>query len=316
MPDATNDGNQATLKTWLKRGLMAAAAWKLFAPEVVPRFPSPQQPPLELPGRTVFVNGVELFVRETGPVDGPVMVLVHGWGDDSMVTFPRIAALLNDTFRIVMVDNRNNGKSDHVRGGYSVEDVANELNGVLDQLDITDATVFGFSMGGMTVQVLARTHPERVARVALSGTCAANRPLAVMPDALVRIGVGLLRAADRVAGAEISWLRTRYLLSVGAVAPSEARWAYATFHGRDTDLYWASADAIAEFDSRPWVGGLSMPSMVIITTQDQLMLPASQQELADLLPNPVVHLVAGRHEAPLTHADAYARHLRAFAMGD
>lgn len=301
------------MNVWLKRGLLAAAAWKLLAPEVVPEFPGDQEPPLELPGRTIYVDGIELFVREAGPDDAPTIVMVHGWGDESLVVFPRIVPLLADDFHLVLVDNRNNGKSDHVRGTYSIADVATELDGVLDHLDVTDATVFGFSMGGLIAQELARSHRHRVARLALSGTAAAVPPLATLPMPVAQAGIAVVRALDRLSRSELSWLRTRYLLQVGAVAPEHAAWAYAAYQNRDPELYWASADAIANFDSRGWVGDLEMPTMVMVTTRDQLMAPWAQRDLVARLADPVVHEVDGRHEAPLTHAAGYARHLRAFA---
>lgn len=301
------------MNTWLRRGLVAAAAWKLFAPEVVPDFPGPQEPPLMLPGRTLYAGGIELFVREAGPPDAPTIVMVHGWGDESLVVFPRIVPLLEQDFRIVLVDNRNNGKSDHVRGSYSIADVAAELDGVLDQLEVTDATVFGFSMGGLIAQELARSHPRRVARLALSGTAAAVPPLATVPAPVAQAGIALVRAVDRLSRSELSWVRTRYLVAVGAVAPEHAAWAYAAYQNRDPELYWASAEAIANFDSRPWIGDLDLPTMVVVTALDQLMAPRAQRDLVARLADPLVHEVAGRHEAPLTHAADYARWLRAFA---
>ena len=301
------------MNVWLKRGLVAAAAWKLLAPEVVPEFPGDQEPPLALPGRTLYVDGIELFVRETGPADAPTIVMVHGWGDESLVVFPRIVPLLADDFHLVLVDNRNNGKSDHVRGTYSIADVATELDGVLDQLDVTDATVFGFSMGGLIAQQLARSHARRVARLALSGTAAAVPPLATLPSPVAQAGISVVRALDRLSRSELSWLRTRYLLAVGAVAPEHAAWAYAAYQNRDPELYWASADAIANFDSRDWVGDLDMPTMVMVTARDQLMAPWAQRDLVALLSDPIVHEVDGRHESPLTHAASYAHHLRDFA---
>ncbi len=304
---------EALVNTWLKGGLLAAAAFKLFAPEVVPSFDGPQEPPYELPGHTVYVNGVELFVREAGPSDAPTIVLVHGWGDESLVVFPRIVPLLADDFHLVLVDNRNNGKSDHVRGNYGIDAVAAELDGVLEELGVTDATVFGFSMGGLIAQELARSHPHRVSRLGLSGTAAAVPPLATVPKPVAAVGTALVRAVDRLSRTELSWLRTKYLVSVGAVAPEHARWAYAAYQNRDPELYWASAWAIAHFDSRPWVGDLDLPTMVVITTNDQLMAPRAQRQLAGLLDDPIVHEVAGRHEAPLTHAAEYARYLRDFA---
>ncbi len=298
---------------WLVRGLLAWLAVRLLAPEPVPTFGDDQHVPLELPGRSVFVRGIEFFVREAGPEDAPPLVLVHGWGDHSLAVFPRLIPLLATDHRVIAVDNRNHGKTDHVRGHYDVETMADDLDGVLDRLGVTDATVFGFSMGGMIAQALARRHPDRVGRLALSGTAADIPPLTDRLSPLARLGVTLLRAAERVTRTEVSWVRIRYLTAVGAVSPEHARWYYTAHQNRDPDLYWLSAQAMSRFDARPWVGDLDVPVMVVVTTRDQLMAPRWQWDLVARRPDAVVHTLDARHEAPLTHAEELAGFLRDFA---
>ncbi len=311
--DAT--GRSGRWGPWLRRALAAWIAWRLLAPESVPDFDEDQQVPLELPGHTVFVRGVELFVREAGPPDAATIVLVHGWGDDSMAIYPRLIPLLAADHHVVAVDNRNHGKSDSVRGRYEITTMADELDAVLDQLGIIEATVFGYSMGGMVAQHLARRHPDRVARLGLSGTAAAIPPLADT-GVLAEVGLALVRAAERVSRSEVSWLRTQYLRRVGAVADEHARWYYTAHQNRDPDLYWGSGDAISGFDSRSWVGDLGVPTMVVVTTRDQLMAPRWQWDLVDRLQDPAVVEVAGRHEAPLTHPEVFAEAIASFARGD
>ncbi|MBY5160994.1 alpha/beta fold hydrolase [Salsipaludibacter albus] len=298
---------------WLVGGLVAWIGLRLLAPEPVPTFDDEQHVPLELPGRTVFVHGIEFFIREDGPEDAPPLVLVHGWGDDTMAIFPRLIPLLSTDHRVIAVDNRNHGKTDHVRGRYDITTMADDLDGVLDRLGVRDATVFGFSMGGMIAQSLARRHPDRVGRLALSGTAADIPLLTDRLSPLARIGLTLVRAAERVTRTEVSWVRIRYLTHVGAVAPENARWYYSAHQNRDPDLYWLSADAMSRFDARPWIGDLDVPVMVIVTTRDQLMSPTWQWDLAARRPDAVVHRLDARHEAPLTHADELAAHLREFA---
>ncbi len=298
--------------TWVRRVLLGWIAFRLLTPESVPAFDEGQQVPLELPGRSVFVGGVELFVREAGPVDAPPLVMVHGWGDDAMAIFPRLIPLLVPAHRVIAVDNRNHGKSDHVRGRYDIETMADELDRVLAQLGITEATVFGYSMGGMIAQDLAHRHPDRVARLALGGTAAAIPPLADT-GAGAALGLAVVRAAERISRTEVSWLRMRYLRAVGAISDRHARWYYAAHQNRDPDLYWASGDAISRFDARPWVGDLGVPVLVVVTTRDQLMRPTWQRDLVARLPDPQVVEIDGRHEAPLTHAPELAAALATFA---
>lgn len=298
---------------WIRRVLVAWVAVRLLTPEPVPDFDDQQQVPLELPGRTMFVGGIEFLVREAGPEDAPPLVLVHGWGDASMAVFPRLIPLLADDHRVIAVDNRNHGKTDHVRGRYDITTMADELDEVLDQLGVHDATVFGFSMGGMVAQSLARRHPDRVGRLALSGTAADIPPLTDRWSPVARTGITVVRAIERVTRTEVSWVRMRYLTRVGAVAPEHARWYYAAHQNRDPDLYWLSADAMSRFDARDWVGDLDVPVMVVVTTRDQLMAPRWQWDLVRRRPDAIVRTVAARHEAPLTNAPELARFLGEFA---
>lgn len=298
---------------WLRRGLLAWAAFKLLAPEPVPEFDERQQVPLELSGRSVFVGGIEFFLREAGPTDAPPFVLVHGWGDHSLAVFPRLIPLLAERYRVIAVDNRNHGKSDHVRGPYDITTMADELDAVLDQLGVSEATVFGFSMGGMVAQSLARHHPERVGRLALSGTAADIPLLTDRLSPVAQVGITLLRALERMTRTEVSWVRMKYLAHVGAVAPEHARWYYAAHQNRDPDLYWLSAVAMSRFDARDWIGDLDVPMMIVVTTRDQLMAPSWQWDLVARRPDAEVRTLDARHEAPLTHASELAGFLLEFA---
>ena len=46
-------------------------AWRLFGPDREPKYQGPQARPVKVPGRTVFVDEREFFVREVGPKDAP-----------------------------------------------------------------------------------------------------------------------------------------------------------------------------------------------------------------------------------------------------
>jgi pimeloyl-ACP methyl ester carboxylesterase len=74
-----------------------------------------------------------------------------------------------------------------------------------------------------------------------------------------------------------------------------------------------AGSAVNRFDARGWVGRLRQPTLVIINTEDQLMFPEVQYELASLLHEPeVFELVGARHEAPLTHTGPMIRAIEGF----
>jgi 3-oxoadipate enol-lactonase len=287
--------------------------WRLFGPEVEPRYDAVQRRPLKVPGRTVFAGDLEVFVREAGPPDGPSLVLIHGWNLDGEMTFHRIVPALAERFRVIMPDLRDHGKTDWPRGRFEIEDLADDVAATLDALGVEGATVFGYSMGGMVAQCLADRHPRHVARLVLAATAA--RPIP-QRRALTRVAFWLGRAIARVSRQEAATITSDVLIRSGAIEPAHLRWMYAALMRRDATLYYEVGGAIWRFDATGWVGSLAMPAMVVIPTRDQVVPPEAQRELAALLPDPkVVEISGGRHEAVLNRCDEFVRLLTEFAAG-
>lgn len=290
--------------------------WRLFGPELRPRFEGDQINPVTTTGRTVMVGRREMFVREAGPSDASPLVLIHGWGDPSNVIYVRLLPILAKRFRVVAIDNRGAGKSDHGRADYTIEDAADDIAGVMSALGIDDAAVFGYSMGGMIAQALAYRHPTRVSRLGLGGTAARVEHLGQASSVVARPALLLARAIERFGRSEVSYLRLRYLLSVGAIQPSEAEHFWVQSVNRDPEEYWLAGFAAAAFDARSWVGSLDLPVLVFVNTSDQLVPPSAQRKLGDLIPGAkVIELHGARHEAPLNQHVQMGAFLETFMSG-
>lgn len=303
----------------LVRRLLAVAglgwvAWRLFGPDLPPPYRGPQERPLRLPGRTVHVGRKEFFVRETGPEDGPVVVLVHGWSFDGEMTYHRLIPLLADRFRVVVPDMRNHGKSDPIRGRFEIEDVADELAGTLDAIGVGRAVaVVGYSLGGMVAQAFVRRHPGRCDHLVLGATAAY-----AIPKWRWAAWVGLMaaRAVARVSTKESALVTHRYLLGTGIVEPRHSRWLWERLTDRDPTLFYESGFAVWRFDSREWVTGLGVPTLVLIPSIDRVVAGDAQRELASLIPDATVVEIEGTgHEAILSHADDVAAAVVAFIDG-
>jgi pimeloyl-ACP methyl ester carboxylesterase len=299
------------LRTVVFGGVGAWVGWRIFGPEVPPRFRPGQQRPLRIAGRTVFVGEREFFVREAGPVGAPPLVLVHGWAFDGEMNFYNIIEPLAEQFRVVIPDQRNHGKSDWIRGRFDVADLADELAGVLDAVSVGKATVFGYSLGGMVTQELARRHPGHVGRMILGATAAypvyRMRPLA-------RVGMWAARSFARISRFEIAAGSSHLMKRVGAMDPTHERWMRAALLRRDATLSYESGHAAWRFDSRSWVGKLPQPAMVIVTAADRMVDPVAQRVLADLLEDAeVVELAGANHDSVLSDPDAYIDAIRRFA---
>ena len=295
---------------WLGYGAAGWLAWRVFGPEIEPHFAPPQTNPLPVPGRTVVVGGHELFVREIGPEDAPVLVLVHGWNLDGAMTFHRIVPPLARRYRVIVPDLRNHGRSDWVRGRVDVAELADDVAGILDAIGVSGATVLGFSMGGMVVQELARRHPRHVGAMILAATAA--RPIAKVRPA-ARVAFWLTRGALRLSSREAARITGELLHRGGSVLPEHRRWMHRALLKRDPDLYYEIGAAVWRYDSRPWVGRLQPRAMIIIPTEDEVVPPETQYELASLLPEAeLVEVHGGFHESVLNRPGEYVEAIRRF----
>jgi len=82
---------------------------------------------------------------------------------------------------------------------------------------------------------------------------------------------------------------------------------------RDPTLYYECGNAVWRFDSRPWVGSLDMPTLVVIPDQDQVVPVRTQDDLVQRLNDPIVVRIAGAgHESILTRGDEYVAAIEAF----
>ncbi len=119
--------------------------------------------------RVRLQSGLRVHYVESGDPRGTPVVLVHGW-PDSWFSFSRVLPLLPSTLRAIAFDQRGFGESDHPDSGYTIPDVAADLLGLLDVLDIERAVLVGHSYGSFVARCATLAAPQRVAALALIGT--------------------------------------------------------------------------------------------------------------------------------------------------
>jgi pimeloyl-ACP methyl ester carboxylesterase len=114
----------------------------------------------EVKGKSGLLSSVKLHVDDTGGGGRPV-VLIHGWPLSGESWSEQVAALSAAGYRVVRYDRRGFGRSDKPGGGYDYDTLADDLSKVLDELDLEDVTLVGFSMGGGEVARYIARHGER-----------------------------------------------------------------------------------------------------------------------------------------------------------
>lgn len=295
---------------WWKWLIAVALAWRMFGPRLEPTFRPPQEHPLRVTGKTVFVGDYEFLVREMGPVGGVPVVLIHGLSGSSLTEWHRIAPKLSVDRHIIMIDNRGHGLSAPDDRRFEMADDADDVAAVLDHLGVGTVDVIGYSMGGAIAQSLVRRHPGRVRKLVLIATFATH------PRSwrwFRRIGAVLTRAWERIMGVGTAEVRSGYLIARHAVRPEHARWIWRETRRRDVESGAQSTLALLRFDSRDWIGKLGVDTQVIIPAKDILVPPRWQREMAAAIPGAEVIEVAGAgHELVWTHADRLADEVRSF----
>lgn len=114
---------------------------------------------------TIFTNGLHLHYYRTGG-DKPVLVLLHGFTDSGLCWTP-IAKTLEADYDVVMIDARGHGRSDGPITGFTTEQLVSDVVGVLQALDIQQATLLGHSMGAHIAARVAKSYPELVQALVL-----------------------------------------------------------------------------------------------------------------------------------------------------
>ena len=104
---------------------------------------------------------IELYYEDHGA--GKPVVLIHGWPLSGRSWEKQVPALIGAGHRVITYDRRGFGESGKPAGGYDYDTLAADLHALLVKLDLRDAALVGFSMGGGEVaRYLGRYGSERV----------------------------------------------------------------------------------------------------------------------------------------------------------
>jgi len=118
--------------------------------------------------RAVIVGGHRMHYLVEGPVNGPVIVLIHGLSGRAEDWRNLAPYLTKAGFRVYLPDLPGFGRSDQPADfSYSVPDQAAMVASFLDALGLKQVDLGGWSMGGWIVQRVALDHPDRIRRLIL-----------------------------------------------------------------------------------------------------------------------------------------------------
>ena len=108
-------------------------------------------------------NPIELHYEDHGT--GKPVVLIHGWPLSGRSWESQVAALVEAGYRAIAYDRRGFGNSSQPSDGYDYDTFTADLDALLQELDLREVTLVGFSMGGGEVARYIGTHgTKRIAK--------------------------------------------------------------------------------------------------------------------------------------------------------
>ncbi len=241
------------------------------------------------------INDARLWYDSFG--SGEPILLHHGY-TASRVNWMPVAERLADRYRIVLMECRGAGESEHTADGYTFEQYAADVIGLLDYLELARVTFAGHSMGGGIGYMLGLEHAERLDRLILMAPVPSGGIGEINPE-LRQARLEERRRGDREAILQ-RYRQQRFREDV----ETEAWFASRADHilGVSEGHFEGSEVAMRSLDLTARLAALETPTLMIAGGVDSL-LPAN---LADYqaLPNAVLEVVfrAG-HEVAVHEPD-------------
>lgn len=252
-------------------------------------------------------DGTRLYYEESG--EGEPLLLVNGQGQDH-TAWNGIRDDFTDQYRVIVYDHRGTGQSDKPsEPPYSTRGFAQDAVALLDHLDIARAHVYGYSMGGRVSQWLAIDHGERIGALVLGAT-----------------GPGDAHGVPRSAEVNAIWNNP----------PTDPQEALETFVTLFFSPAWIAAhldiikamlqappipeyarklqsQASERHDTWDLLPTISLPTLVIHGSEDQLNPAANGYLLAERIPGAELSLVeGGRHGYLIEFREEASRIVKAF----
>jgi non-heme chloroperoxidase len=268
---------------------------------------------------------VELYYEDHGA--GRPVVLIHGWPLSGRSWEAQVPALVGAGHRVITYDRRGFGWSSQPWGGYDYDTFTADLHALLTHLDLRDAALVGFSMGGGEAVRYVATHgTERVSRVVLAAAVppylykAADNPAGGLDDATIAQFQEGLRT-DRPAFLD-SFTANFFnpggkgLLDSksGSVSEQQRQYALRIAEGASPKGTLDCITAFGRTDFRADVAKLTVPTLVIHGDSDAIVpFEVSGKRVHEAVPgSELVVIEGGPHGVNASHAARFNEALLAF----
>ncbi|MEJ7636081.1 alpha/beta hydrolase [Aeromicrobium sp.] len=259
---------------------------------------------------TTTTNNIEINYTDSGG-DGRAVVLIHGWPLSGASWSDQVPALTAAGYRVVTYDRRGFGESDKPTSGYDYDTFTADLAGLLEALDISDATLVGFSMGGgEVVRYIGSNGSGRIRSAVLAG---AVPPFLLKSDDNPDGGLGDDDVEGMKSGARddregfLDGFMTNFFSANGELQVTEEQRQEALTLARPAldEAVVGCIEAFSRTDFRADLDAVDVPVLVIHGDSDAIVpFEVSGKRSSEQLSDATLHVVeGGPHGFNVSHAD-------------
>ncbi len=274
-----------------------------------------------LSAKSGLLSSVDLHYDVTGT--GRPVVLIHGWPLSRKAWQDNVPALAAAGYQVVAYDRRGFGESEKPSKGFDYDQLADDLDAVMTELDLRDATLVGFSMGGGEVARYVAKHGEERLR---SVVFAAAVPPYMMksddnPDGPLEPNAAgdMAASVEKDRNAFFEDFTTQFF-SAGSelkVTEQQRQDAVALCRQSDQQAVMGCMESFGGTDFRDDLTKISVPTLVIHGDSDGIVpFEGSGRRTHEAIAGSRLVLVAqGPHGINVSHKDEFNRALLDFLSG-
>ncbi|MGZ0712517.1 alpha/beta fold hydrolase (plasmid) [Coraliomargarita sp. W4R53] len=266
-------------------------------------------------------NSVDIDIFYTDQGEGQPVVLIHGFPLNGESWGKQQSALLDAGYRVIAYDRRGFGASTKTASGSDYDTFASDLHALIEDLDLNDAVLVGFSMGtGEVARYLSRYGSARVAKAAFLGSLepfllkSEENPEGAGPQEFFD-GIAATVREDRYAFIG-GFFKDFYNLddNLGSRISQEAVDASIQVANQAGNAAIAAAPLTWPTDFRGDIAAINVPALILHGTADNILpIDATARRFKELLPDATyVELEGAPHGLLWTHGAEVNEHLLAF----
>lgn len=238
----------------------------------------------------IEVRNIKLYYEQHG--EGEDLILLCGFGRN-LLFWAELLPKLAQNYRVTLFDPRGAGRSDAPPPPYSIEELAQDANALMEALSIPYAYMVGHSMGSATVQSLCIQFPAKVKKAVLINSF----PNLVPTTAFQLLTTAKLLQAEvnieLVIETIIPWIFSRTYLNTPERCQEAVSHFFSDPYPQGPAGFAGQQEALLRFDSTPDLQKISTPTLILGSDQDLYTPPEQSHFLHEHIAGSTLEIIRG-----------------------